>query len=140
MEIAWNDDLSVGNALIDSDHKNLIVVVNRVQHAIASGDHDALSKSFDLLETYMIIHFKNEEKIAEMVNFPFAHNKSEHVQLINEMNKMRNLLESTNGKWPEHMVKMYSHYLSDWMVDHVMNEDMLLKPVLKTYPYDLKPG
>ncbi len=139
MEIAWDEKLSVGNATIDSDHKNLIVVVNSVQHAIASGDRVALSKSFELLETYMIVHFKNEERIAEKVNFPFAQNKREHLQLINEMNNMKNIIESINGKWPDHMMKMYSHYLSDWMIDHVMKEDMQLKPVLQTYPYDIKP-
>lgn len=139
MGISWAEHLSVGNETIDSDHKNLIVVVNRVQHAIATGDHAALSESFELLETYMIIHFKNEERIAEAVNFPFAHNKMEHLQLINELNSMRNILESINGKWPDHMVKMYSHYLSDWMLNHIIKEDMQLKPVLQTYPYDFKP-
>lgn len=139
MEISWAEHLSVGNETIDSDHKNLIIVVNRVQHAIATVDRAALSKSFELLETYMIIHFKNEERIAEAVNFPFAQNKVAHLQLINEMNNMKNILESISGKWPDHMVKMYSHYLSDWMIDHIMKENMQLKPVLQTYPYDFKP-
>lgn len=139
MEISWAEHMSVGNETIDSDHKNLIVVVNRVQRAIATGDRAALSKSFELLETYMIVHFKNEERIAEAVNFPFDHIKMEHLKLVNEMNNMKNILESISGKWPDHMAKTYSHYLSDWMTDHVMKDDMKLKQVLQTYPYDFKP-
>jgi len=139
MGVTWEDDLSVGNAVIDSDHKNLLVIVNRVEHDIRTKDRTAFSKSFALLDTYMQIHFRNEEKIAEAVNFPFNQNKIEHMQILSEMNRIKDILESTNGAWPEHMVEKYSHYLSDWMSNHIINEDMLLKPVLKNYPYDFKP-
>lgn len=139
MGVTWDNDLSVGNALIDSDHKNLLVVVNRVEHDIRSRDRAAFSKSFALLDFYMQVHFRNEEKIAGAVNFPFNHNKIEHLQILHEMNNIKNILDAANGIWPDHMVEMYSHYLSDWMCNHIINEDMLLKPVLQTYPYDFKP-
>lgn len=139
MGITWDDNLSVGNEMIDSDHRNLLVVVNRVEDDIRAKDHVAFSKSFALLDTYMQIHFTNEEKIAEAVNFPFNRNKIEHLQILNELNNIKKTLDATNGAWSDEIVETYSHYLSDWMCNHIINEDMLLKPVLQTYPYDFKP-
>lgn len=139
MKSAWSDSLSVGNALIDADHENLIVVVNSVEHAIASRDHAAFSKAFDLLDTYMNIHFINEEKIADAVKFSFNHNKMEHRYLLKEMRKMKEEMDAANGVWPDELVNKYSHFLSSWMTNHIIKEDMLLKPVLETYPYDFKP-
>lgn len=139
MGITWDDGLSVGNAVIDSDHKNLLVVLNRVVHDMRTKDRTAFSKSFSLLDTYMQIHFKNEENIAEAVNISFNQNKIEHMQILNEMNKIKSILESTSGAWPDQMVETYSRYLTDWMENHIINEDMLLKPVLEKYPYDFKP-
>jgi len=138
MGLDWAEHLSVGNEMIDAEHKNLIVVVNSVEHAIATRDRVALAKAFDLLDTYMHIHFRNEEKIAEKVKFPFGKNKLEHRHLLKEMKYMREELESRSGIWPDDLMKKYSRFLSGWMTDHIIKEDMQMKQVLQSYPYDLK--
>lgn len=139
MGLNWAEHLSVANEMIDSEHKNLIVVVNSVEQAIGTGDHSAMSKAFDLLDVYMHIHFRNEEKIASAANIPFAKNKLEHRHLLKEMRYMREELEARNGIWSEELVKKYSSFLSGWMTDHIIKEDMQLKPVLQTLPYNFKP-
>jgi hemerythrin len=140
MGLDWAEHLSIGNAMIDAEHKNLIVAVNSVEHAIGTRDTVALSKAFDLLDTYMNIHFRNEERVAEAINFPFAKNKQEHRHLLKEMKYMREELEAKNGIWPDELIKRYSRFLSGWMADHIVKEDMQMKPALQTYPYDFKPG
>jgi len=139
MGLDWAEHLSVGNELIDAEHRNLIVAVNSVEHAIATGNRVELSRAFDLLDTYMHIHFRNEERIAEAVKFPFSQNKLEHRHLLKEMRYMRTELDTKNGVWTEELVKKYSRFLSGWMADHIIKEDMQLKRVLQTYPYDFKP-
>lgn len=139
MGLTWNDHLSIGNATIDSDHKNLIIVVNRVKEAIMARDRDALSKSFELLDTYIAIHFRNEEKIAEAINYPFAQNKLEQKQLIYEMKYMIRGLELNMGHWPDSLVDRYSRFLSGWMADHIIKTDMKMKPYLQAHPYDFSP-
>lgn len=139
MGLKWAKHLSVGNELIDSEHRNLIIVVNNVENAIGAGDRAALSKAFDLLETYMNIHFRNEERIAESLNIPFANSRLEHRHLLREMKYMRNELESRKGSWPDDLVRKYSRFLSGWMADHIVKEDMQLKPLLQSHPYDYKP-
>lgn len=139
MELFWADYLSVGNGVIDSDHRNLIAVINRVEQAITARDRDALAKAFWLLDSCMYIHFKNEEKIAEAVNFPFAKNGTEHQQLMHEMRHMLKKLESVYSFWPDDLVHTYSSFLNGWIADHIIKTDMQMKPALLAYPYDLKP-
>ena len=38
-----------------------------------------------------------------------------------------------------HTTSRRPYFLSEWMVEHILQEDMLMKPVLQTYPYDFKP-
>lgn len=135
MGLNWAEHLSVGNEMIDSDHKNLIVLINSMEHAIERRDHAALSKAFELFAAYMHIHLRNEEKIAEAVKFPFTQNKQEARQLIH----LIKYLEPKNGIWADDLVNKYSGFLSDWLLDHIIKKDMQMKPVLKTYPYDFKP-
>jgi len=140
MGIKWSEQLSVGNEMIDSDHKNLIVVINRVEDAINSGDRAALSKAFELLDAYMRIHTQNEEKIAEAVNYPFDQDKMVQQQLMDEMKYMIKKLESIYSSWPENILEMYSRFLAGWMTDHIIKTNMQMKPLLLAYPYDFIPG
>lgn len=140
MELTWVDHLSVGNGLIDSDHKNLIVVVNSLKQAINTRDRAALSKSFELLDTYIAIHFRNEERIAEAINYPFAQNKLEQKQLMYEMRFMIRELELNMSHWPDSLLDRYSCFLSNWMTDHIVKTDMKMKSALQVYPYNYSPA
>ena len=135
----WTDDLSVGNASIDADHKKLIVMVNGLETMIKARDSFALPQALEQLENHLYMHFLNEEKIAQAVNFPFDQNKLEHQYVLKEFQHMKGELIAKNGIWSDGAAEHYSHFLSDWITDHVVKEDMLMKPVLQTYPYDFKP-
>lgn len=140
MGLNWADHLSVGNGLIDSDHKNLIVVVNRLEDAINARDRAALSKSYKLFDTYIVIHFRNEERIAAAINYPFAQNKFEQRQLMHEMRYMIEELESNIGHWPDSLLERYTRFLRCWMTDHIIKTDMKMKSALQAYPYDFGPA
>lgn len=135
----WTDDLSIGNASIDADHKKLIVMVNGLETMIKARDGFALPQALEQIEHYLNVHFINEEKIAQAVNFPFGKNKLEHRYVLKEFQHMKAELIAKNGIWSDGAAEHYSHFLSDWITDHVLKEDMLMKPVLQTYPYDFKP-
>ncbi|MBI5626073.1 MAG: hypothetical protein HY935_02550 [Nitrosomonadales bacterium] len=136
MKLAWGAYLSVGNDLIDSDHKKLIVAVNNVAHAIETRDRAALSEAYKFLNNLLSIHFTNEEKIAKAANIPFDTNDLCHLQLMDEINYMINKLDNLQSIWPDHVVKMYSRFLNEWVIKHIVEDDMKMKPVLETYPYN----
>jgi len=140
MKIKWSEHLSIGNAMIDSDHKNLIVVVNRVNDAIQTGDRVALSKSFELLEAYMRIHSQNEEKFAEAISYPFVQDKMAQQQLMDELRYMIKKLTVIDEDWPGNILEMYSRFLAGWIIDHIIKTNMPMKQMLLAYPYDFIPG
>lgn len=136
MKLAWAEYLSVGNDLIDSDHKQLIAAVNNVAQAIETRDRAALSKAYKFLNILMSVHFANEEKIAKAVNIPFDANNLHHLQLMDEIKYMINKLDNLQSIWPDHVVKMYSRFLNEWVIKHIVEDDMKMKHVLETYPYN----
>lgn len=142
MALAWSEELSVGNAMIDSEHNNLIVMVNNVEHAIRAGDDSALAQSFEQLEHCLCTHFANEEKVAQAIKFPFSQNELEHKYALKALHLIRDAVavSAKNNKCAEDATEYYSEFLSDWFINHVFNEDMLMKPTLQTHPYDFNPG
>ena len=143
MALAWTEQLSVGNAIIDSEHKDLIDMVNNIAHAIKTRDCSTLPQAFEQLERSLCAHFITEEKIARAVNFPFIQNELEHKYVLKALRLVSDAMASMsakNGVWAEEAAEHYSEFLSDWLTNHVIKEDMLMKPMLQTYPYDFKPG
>lgn len=139
MELAWSRDLSVGNAVIDSEHRDLLRMIDEVERAIRVRDGAALLRAFDLLEDAVGVHFSDEEKIAQAIGFDFTQNKLEHEYVQKELRHMKGELVAKEGLWSESAAAHYSYFLSEWMIQHILQEDMLMKPVLQSYPYDFKP-
>lgn len=140
MEVAWTKQLSVGNAVIDSEHQNLIVMIDRIESMIKANNASSLSQDLEQLERSLCAHFINEERIAQAVNFPFDKNKQEHKFVLKEFQRMKDELLAKNGILTDSAAKQYSNFLSDWLTGHVMREDMLMEPVLQTYDYEFWPG
>jgi len=139
MKPELSTQFSVGNEMIDSEHRNLLKMIHDVESAIRAGNSSTLPQSFKLLEDCVAAHFTDEEKIAQAIGFDFTQNKLEHQYVQNELRHMVEDLVAKNGAWSESVAAHYSFFLSEWMVEHILQEDMLMKPVLQTYPYDFKP-
>lgn len=140
MGLIWTEQLSVGNAMIDFDHKTLVGMVNGVERALKGGDHDVLLRAFKLLSDYADVHFAHEEKIAKAVDLPFDQHKRTHKYLLNELQHIKEELEAKAGMWTEGAVEHFCHFLENWLVEHLTGEDAQMKPVLKKYPYGFKPA
>ena len=136
MGFTWAEHLSVGNALIDSDHKVLFCLINGVAHAIEIRDCSVLSQVFELLDSRLCSHFQNEEFIAEAVNMPFAKHKQAQQFILKELGYLKGELLGKNGLWCEAAVEHFSESLRSLLLDHILRKDMLMKPTLQEYPYD----
>jgi len=139
MELQWSDNLSVGNALMDSDHRNLFGMIGTVDHALRSGNSQILSQAFQRLVVSVGIHFANEERLAQVIDLPFDSHKKLNLYLQQELEHMRSELDAKDGLWSEGAVEHFSHSLRNWMAAHLGRDERLLKPVLSAQPYDLKP-
>jgi hemerythrin-like metal-binding protein len=139
MSWAWSNNMSVGNASIDSEHKSLFIMLNGIDATIKSKDSDALLQALQVFAESTRIHFDNEENIARAIKFPFEEHKQEHDYVLNEMQTMWDELASHEGKWSESVIEHYYEFLTEWTIAHIRGDDMRMKEVLKDYPYDFTP-
>jgi hemerythrin-like metal-binding protein len=141
MSLIWTKKLSIGNAIIDAEHRNLISMVNDVSHEIKIRDGSALSQAFKLLENWLCVHFVNEEKIAQAINFHFAQHKLAQQHSLKELRYMKNELVDKDGVWSDSAVNHFTRSLKNWMIDeHIIKLDMLMKPALQNYDYNFWPN
>jgi len=139
MGSAWKNQWSVGNAIIDSEHRNLLDMAYNIESIIKRGDISAALQELEQFEYWLCDHFENEEEIALAVDFDFTNNGLEHQSLLEEFHRMKDELMSHGSTLPDSAAKRYSHFLDEWLVVHILKEDMLMKPMLQTHAYDFMP-
>lgn len=139
MALEWTEQLSVGNATLDSDHRNLICMIHTVEHALRSGNGHILSHAFQRLLLCVGIHFSNEEKLAQAVDLPFDEKQKSNLHLRRELEYLWDELEAKRGIWSDAAVEHFSRVLKGWMVEHISRDDRCLKPALTAQPYYFKP-
>ena len=128
MTLQWRDGLSVGNDVIDSDHKYLIEIINRVEKSLGRNDRAGLTNSLDSLVHYSKTHFSAEEKIAHAVGYthvPRLHDA--HEKLIDKLDQIR---AEIGDEWSSASVEHFTELLRDWLINHVIKEDFLMKPFI----------
>lgn len=137
---AWTKQLSVGNAILDSEHRNLITKINNILHLIEAGDYAALPDAFELLETWLMTHFENERTFAQAINFDFGQHELAHRRLLDELRHLKDELASENWAASNSRTVPYYQLLRDWLIGHITDEDMRMKPALHGCQYDYIPS
>ena len=139
MELTWSKQMSVGNQTIDTEHKKIFDLVNEVDRVIGTKDAALIAQALNQLEETTRAHFENEEKIARAIDFPFEDHVLEHKYILDEFQQIKTLLSANQDSWSESVAEYYFDFLSTWAIDHVLEDDMKMKILLETYPYDFKP-
>jgi hemerythrin len=139
MELTWSKRLSVGNETLDSEHKKIFKLVGDIDRAIWAKDGVRFAEALKRLEDSTRRHFGNEAKIAHAIKYPFDHHHHEHQYVLKEMLAIEKELADYHGEWSESITEHYFQFLSTWAIEHIDEDDMKMKPLLKAYPYDFKP-
>lgn len=63
MGLQWREGLSVGNDLIDSDHKHLIGIINLADQSLQTKDQPGLAAALDQLVRYSKTHFSEKKRL-----------------------------------------------------------------------------
>jgi hemerythrin len=128
MSLEWREQLSVGNDLIDSDHKYLIGLINRIEESMATMNRGQLTEGLDSLSRYSLTHFALEEKIADGVHYPQIPRLHEsHEALLGKLEQVRQELDED---WTPTSIEHFIALLRAWLINHVIKEDLLMKPFL----------
>jgi hemerythrin len=134
MSLVWREQLSVGNDVIDSDHRHLIDIINRVEQSLSAKSRRDLAVVLESLSRYASEHFAREEKIADAAGYAQVPHLSEaHKGLIAELERTKAEFSQMTQDWSPDVADRFVKLLRNWLVDHVVKEDLLMKPVLQKH-------
>lgn len=133
----WTKQLSVGNRILDSEHKNLHGVISKIIRSIAARHAAAQLEAFEQLEDCLCAYFAVEERIAQAVGFDFTQHMLAHLHLLDEVQRVRNGLTAGNCMCP--VDGNYARCLMDCLIQHIKEDSRPLKIVLDTHLYDFNP-
>jgi hemerythrin len=143
MPIKWREQMSVGNHTIDMDHRLLICKINMIELALQAPGEEMinLTVALDELEEYTKVHFKREEKLQTAMSYPkYDEHKFQHQELVNRLKEIREqILGINDSSRLAEKAPQLTKLLRDWLLEHVLTEDMKLKPYCAQYPVNYAP-
>ncbi len=126
--IKWQDSFSVGIQRFDDEHKVLLDIINEMFIIVRDQKTvDHLSIEINKLIQYTQEHFADEEEAMEKAGYPaLDEHKVIHEKLLNDVVVFKKRVE--NGE--KEVTTTFYHFLRDWLLTHIMEEDMQYKPFL----------
>ena len=126
----WNKNYETNIDLIDSQHKNLVNLINEFAIKIQQKETQmALNEIFDKISKCAYEYFKNEENMMEKANIDSRHmdyHKDAHKRFIEEGTK---LFENTKSNLIDYASLFY--FSSDWLSIHILGTDKILAKQIK---------
>ncbi|HOJ29913.1 MAG: hemerythrin family protein [Spirochaetes bacterium] len=123
--IEWGEHLSVGVTVFDNEHKQLVSLVNKLNHALLAGSaKKTMEEILQNLVNYTKIHFKHEEDYMVLYDYPeYEKHKKEHDALTDQV--MDFYMRYQAGKTVFSLELM--NFLKDWLTNHILISDKKYK-------------
>ena len=121
--INWNDGLLIGVKVVDDDHKNLLDIINKLSEAV---NEDTNKKEFEILfdklEMYAKEHFSREEVLLKKCAYKdFDNHQYQHQFFANKIIELKKSFFSKDDYFNQ---KEVITFLTDWLMNHIVNEDL----------------
>lgn len=125
--VEWTEELSVGVATIDADHKKLVAMVNALHDGVHSGrDREVMAQILDGLISYCKVHFAREERYFALAHYEHAEaHTAEHAALTQRALEVQRRFKAGEADMltPELM-----EMLRDWLLKHIQGSDRRYAP------------
>ena len=121
--IVWTDDFLVGEESIDTQHKELVRLINEFYAGVQMGG--IMTKVFYMQTIkgalhYIKTHFSNEESIMQKIEFPFyKEHKKLHEDFVAEVTHELKVFEDQDNPDPTDFIK----FLVCWVSKHIADAD-----------------
>lgn len=121
MYIHWEKELELGNDLIDTQHRILILLCRKLDIAIKTHETEKTVLSVMLeLKKFTEFHFVSEENLMHEIGYPHV---DEHALIHSDLLRQLDMALSKIGhhqEFPEDLL----FFLNKWLANHVIHEDM----------------
>lgn len=123
--IIWSPSYSVGVDILDTQHQNIIKMINLLAaESDSSVGSEVISELLNSLTLYASEHFKTEEGLLAKYNYPdLKDHKSGH-------HKYRFTVASLCTSTMDHMDSVPEDllvFLKEWWINHILESDMEYK-------------
>jgi hemerythrin-like metal-binding protein len=124
----WSEALSVGNALIDQDHKELVTLVNELHQAVQDGkSSETLGSILQALFNYTQEHFQREELLMEHINYAdIEAHMDQHQKLIDQVVVLQDAFERGRVEVANNTAELLRY----WLTHHIMRTDKKLSAAI----------
>ncbi|HTH17717.1 MAG TPA: bacteriohemerythrin, partial [Magnetospirillum sp.] len=127
LTIPWTDDMSVGNPIMDHDHRILLALVNQVASPGTREDPVAIEFILDELLGYTVSHFSREEQLMARIGYPeLTGHHATHENMLEEVRQLHRRLVSFTPNLSDDL----NRFLGDWLTRHIQVEDQRYRPYL----------
>jgi hemerythrin-like metal-binding protein len=124
-KIAWSERFSVGVAILDDQHKELIRMVNSlIDNQDAGADSEPVADVLQSMTQYAAYHFRTEERLLKEYNYPeYTSHQAEHTDFKTKTARFcMDAIAHKNALAGEVLT-----YLSAWLTNHILESDMKYK-------------
>ena len=122
MPIEWTEELAIGIARLDAQHRELYRAVASLHGAMRQGRLEEVPATLEFLGAYVIEHFGTEEEEMAAAGYPrLADHRAIHRAFIAEYVACRARFEAEGVS--ASLVVELSHWLAAWLTDHVRGVD-----------------
>jgi hemerythrin-like metal-binding protein len=125
MQLRWDKKYSVGIRRIDSQHKRIVDILNRLHWIQRESEEKELRSIFEQLRSYIDKHFRLEEELMRDHRYPgYEEQKAEHEAFIDRYCDF----EKDNLKRKRLNTINIFNFVADWFTNHILKIDMKYRP------------
>ncbi len=130
--IKWRDSYSVGVDKFDQEHMLLVELINEMFIIVRDkGEGSTLADAVEKLVDYTRVHFADEEEDLEKVNYPHLEEHKEiHADLLEQVLRFQARMDKEGEEMRTDLYK----FLRDWLINHILDEDMKYSEYFKEEP------
>ena len=123
--VEWKPFYSVGDAVIDGQHRRLLGIIDDLYVAIATGhERERVQDVLERLAQYTTTHFDHEERAMQGCSYPdFETHKAMHVDMERRVLELRRHSNTVAGH-------ELLQFLKTWWMAHIQNQDKAYAPYL----------
>jgi hemerythrin len=128
--LQWTDDLAVGVAEIDGQHRELFGRAARLIEGLRLGEPEDIGELLRYLHEYVVEHFGAEEALMREVRYAgYQRHKAQHDRFVSDL---RDLAREYDRKGPGAFLSLQvNHWLEQWLKQHVTQVDAELAKLLR---------
>ncbi|MBS1154128.1 MAG: hemerythrin [Proteobacteria bacterium] len=115
--LAWSAEHDTGHPQIDADHRQLLILLNKIAHAVECGSDRAMSlDAIEQLISHTSKHFALEEQLMRQHRYPeYSAHLAKHERLALEIQALQHRYSRSEID----LNSVVFNLLRDWLLNHV---------------------